>query len=239
MYRVKISTEEMKRIRSLATKKGRRENGLFIVEGEKMVAEAQASGLDVKAIYRRDDIGDEAMARISCLDTPPPCLAVVAIPTPAEARPAEGLCLALDGVRDPGNLGTILRIADWFGIERIYASPDSVDQFNPKVIQSTMGAILRRQVCYCDIAELCRAFRAEGREVLGTFMSGENVYTKALPANPLLVMGSESHGISEAVERECPGRLTIPRFTPEGSESLNVAVATAIFVSEFKRNSFK
>ncbi|MBQ0077334.1 MAG: RNA methyltransferase, partial [Bacteroidales bacterium] len=107
------------------------------------------------------------------------------------------------------------------------------------VVQSTMGAILRRQVCYCDIAELCRSFKAEGRRVCGTFMKGENLYTESLPQDCLLVMGSESHGISEAVGAECSDRLTIPRFTPEGSESLNVAVATAICVSEFKSHSIK
>lgn len=231
----KLSAAQIRTIHSLSTKKGRKENGMFVVEGEKIVAEALESGLEVLAVYRRDEIGENAMSRISALDSPSPVLAVVRIPKPEVPKVESGLCLALDGVKDPGNLGTIIRIADWFGISKVYASPESVDQFNPKVVQSTMGAILRHRVCYCDIPQLCRDYRAAGRQVMGTFMDGENIYSRELPAEGLIVMGSESFGISPETAQEVSCRLHIPSFAVgKGAESLNVAVATAITVSEIK-----
>ena len=143
-----ISNAEIKRIRSLAQKKYRDEYGLFVVEGEKMVAEAMDSGMEVTAVYRRDEIGEAAMARISLLSSPSPVLALVRKPSGVRSGSPEGiirngLYLALDTIRDPGNLGTILRVADWFGADAVFASPDTADIFNPKVVQSTMGAIFR------------------------------------------------------------------------------------------------
>ena len=128
-----ISKNELRQVRSLAQKKFRDESGLFVVEGEKMVSEALASGFEVVSVYRRDEIGEEAMARLSMLSSPSPVLAVVRQPAPAAFRPSKGLFLALDGIRDPGNLGTILRVADWFGIDGVVASPDTVELYNPKV----------------------------------------------------------------------------------------------------------
>ena len=154
-----ISNNQIKFIKSLQQKKVRDEHGLFIVEGEKMVDEAVSSPFKVETIYRRDEIGDEAMGRMTALANPSPVLAVVRKPEDSYIKDASelqpllqegGLYLALDAIRDPGNLGTILRIADWFGIKAVFAAPDTVDLFNPKVVQSTMGAIFRVKVIESD-----------------------------------------------------------------------------------------
>ena len=230
-----VSNNEIKELRSLREKKYRDSLGLFVVEGEKMVAEAMESGLEVMSVYRRDEVGDKVMERISSLTTPSPVLAVVRRPAPAVPSPG-GLCLALDAVRDPGNLGTIMRIADWFGIDAIYASRDTVEAFNPKVIQASMGAVFRKQIIYCGLPELCRTFRAAGFQVFGTFLDGEDIYTCTLPSEGLIVMGNEADGVSVEVAAEASRRLTIPSFAKgRGAESLNVAVAAAVTVSEFRR----
>ena len=236
-----ISKNELRQVRSLAQKKFRDESGLFVVEGEKMVSEALASGFEVVSVYRRDEIGEEAMARLSMLSSPSPVLAVVRQPAPAAFRPSKGLFLALDGIRDPGNLGTILRVADWFGIDGVVASPDTVELYNPKVVQATMGAIFRVPFFRMDIAELCRKVVSGGGHVYGTFLDGENMYSKALDcgleAPSLIVIGNESNGISPAVAACVSDRLFIPPYPADdpGSESLNAAIATAITVAEFRR----
>ena len=236
-----ISKNELRQVRSLAQKKFRDESGLFVVEGEKMVSEALASGFEVVSVYRRDEIGEEAMARLSMLSSPSPVLAVVRQPAPAAFRPSSGLFLALDGIRDPGNLGTILRVADWFGIDGVIASPDTVELYNPKVVQATMGAIFRVPFFRMDIAELCRKVVSGGGHVYGTFLDGENMYSKALDcgleAPSVIVIGNESNGISPAVAACVSDRLFIPPYPADdpGSESLNAAIATAITVAEFRR----
>ena len=236
-----ISKNELRQVRSLAQKKFRDESGLFVVEGEKMVSEALASGFEVVSVYRRDEIGEEAMARLSVLSSPSPVLAVVRQPAPAAFRPSKGLFLALDGIRDPGNLGTILRVADWFGIDGVIASPDTVELYNPKVVQATMGAIFRVPFFRMDIAELCRKVVSGGGHVYGTFLDGENMYSKALDcgleAPSVIVIGNESNGISPAVAACVSDRLFIPPYPADdpGSESLNAAIATAITVAEFRR----
>ena len=231
-----ISNQEIKQVRALAAKKYRDEASLFVVEGEKLVAEALASGFEVVKVWRRDEIGETAMARISAMSSPSPVLAVVRQRPALPADLSDGLCLALDGIRDPGNLGTILRLADWFGVGMVYASPDTVELYNPKVVQATMGAIFRIRVCYCDIPGICRRFREAGRRVWGTFLDGTDIYRQDLGADGLVVMGSESDGIRPETAAEVDGRLLIPRFASgESSESLNVAVATAITLSEFRR----
>jgi TrmH family RNA methyltransferase len=229
----KLSNNEIKQIRSLREKKYRDALGLFIVEGEKMVSEALSSGHEVVKVIRRDEVGAELMDRISTFSSPSPVMAVVKKPRPA-VHGVSGLCLALDSVRDPGNLGTILRIADWFGVDCVFASPDSVEVYNPKVVQASMGAVLRKKIIYCDISDKCREFREAGAGVFGTFLEGENIYRTALPAEGLIVVGNEANGISDAVAAQCSARLTIPSFGG-GSESLNVSIATAIAVSEFRR----
>ena len=236
-----ISKNELRQVRSLAQKKFRDESGLFVVEGEKMVSEALASGFEVVSVYRRDEIGEEAMARLSMLSSPSPVLAVVRQPAPASFRPSKGLFLALDGIRDPGNLGTILRVADWFGIDGVVASPDTVELYNPKVVQATMGAIFRVPFHRMDIAELCRKVVTGGGHVYGTFLNGENMYSKALDcgleAPSVIVIGNESNGISPEVAACVSDRLFIPPYPADdpGSESLNAAIATAITVAEFRR----
>ncbi len=245
-----ISANEIKRVRSLSDKKFRDRYGLFCVEGEKMVDEALRSGFDVETVYRKDKIGEEQMGRISSLSSPSPVLAVVRKPQDinlssdaalSDALGQSGLYLALDSIRDPGNLGTILRVADWFGIDAVFAAPDTVDVFNPKVVQATMGAIFRVKFHYAEIPALCRAAVSAGGNVYGTFLDGSDIYEKQL--NPgkdspsVIVIGNESNGISNEVAGLVSDRLYIPPYPKNdtGSESLNAAVATAITVAEFRR----
>jgi len=239
-----MTSNEIKFVKSLQQKKFRDTSGLFVVEGEKLVAEALASPFQVEQVYRAQEIGEKAMERISGLSSPSPVLAVVHRPeVPAlPEKPGKGLYLALDGIRDPGNLGTILRIADWFGLDGIFASPDTAEVFAPKVVQATMGAIFRvRYRPAVDLAALCRQVVGEGGAVYGTFLDGRNIYERPLSCGTerpsIIVIGNEAKGISPEVAAEVSDRLYIPPY-PEGdpgSESLNAAVATAITVAEFRR----
>lgn len=241
-----ISANKIKFIRSLAQKKFRDEYGLFIAEGEKIVNEAKNSGYHIEEIYRSDEIGSGTMSRISNLSSPSPILAVIRKPEIHSedilgtlTKGSRGLYLALDGVKDPGNLGTIIRLADWFGIDAIFASPGTVELYNPKVVQATMGAIFRKKVIYTDLSEVCRKFQSLGLPVYGTFLDGENLY-KGLPQGEkhgLIVMGSESFGISDQLRALISHKLLIPPYPADAStsESLNVAIATAIICAEFRR----
>ncbi|MBP5505281.1 MAG: RNA methyltransferase [Bacteroidales bacterium] len=238
-----ISKADIKRIRALHDKKQRLSERLFLVEGEKMVAEALESGFEVVEVYRTDDIGEEAMERISQLSSPSPALAVVRMPAEPSASEIDALiasrplCLALDCVRDPGNLGTIVRIADWFGIDAVFASRDTVELFNPKTVQATMGAIFRRRVIYCDLPAVAAQFAAAGMPVYGTFLDGKDIYREDLSSSGLIVMGSESNGIGAEMAERVTSRLYIPPYPREsaGSESLNVAIATAVTCALFRR----
>lgn len=230
-----ITNGEIRQIRSLREKKYRDELGLFVVEGEKMVQEALCSNFEVVRVWRKEDIGEEAMKRISALSTPSPVLAVVSKPRPEGLVLARDLYLALDSVRDPGNMGTILRIADWFGVNTVFASRDSVEVWNPKVIQASMGSIFRVRFVYSDIPSLCHRFRETGMDVYGTFLDGDNMYSKELHGEGLIVMGNESNGISAETAAEINSRLFIPSYGNSGAESLNVAVATAVTLAEFRR----
>ncbi|MCF0164174.1 MAG: RNA methyltransferase [Bacteroidales bacterium] len=252
-----ISKNEIKRVRFLLTKKGREESGLFTVEGIKSVKEALASSFEVKCVYCASDdvateicaanvpcetVGDSVMEAISFSVTTT-AMAVVKQPVYDtseiidKAASSDSLSLALDSVRDPGNLGTILRIADWFGIDAVFASPDTVELFNPKTVQASMGSIFRTKLIYSDIVSVAQSFAKAGKGVFGTFLDGEDIYKKELPSQGLIVMGSESFGISKAVENCVSNRLLIPSFNRSShrAESLNVAVATAIVCSEFCR----
>ena len=238
-----MTQAEIKFVKSLSQKKFRDSSGLFIVEGEKLVAEALASRFTVERVYRREEIGEAAMARISALSSPSPALALVRKPADLlqDNLPSSGLFLALDGIRDPGNLGTILRIADWFGISAVYASPDTVDLFNPKVVQATMGSIFRVRFHYTDIPALCTSALQAGGQVYGTFLDGTRIYDRPLSdgskAPSVIVIGNEANGISPEVAACVSERLFIPPYPADdpGSESLNAAVATAITVAEFRR----
>ncbi len=245
-----ISNNEIKRVKALQQKKVRDAEGLFIVEGEKMVQEAIDSPFAVDSIYYKAEIGEETMGRITALSSPSPALAVVRKPADiyienaSEIKPIldeGGLFLALDSIRDPGNLGTILRIADWFGIKAVFAAKDTVDVFNPKVVQSTMGAIFRVKMHYVDLPELSRIALELGGKVYGTFLDGKNMYERELDngsdSPSIIVIGNESVGISDAMAKLVSDRLYIPPYPADqpGSESLNAAIATAITVAEFRR----
>ena len=246
-----ISNNEIRFVRSLERKKTRDEHGMFVAEGTKMVQEAVDSSFEVVKCYKAEEIGKTAMERMTLLSSPSPALAVIRKPDGLEISdmeafqlPEKGLFLALDGIRDPGNLGTILRIADWFGLDAVFASGDTVDIFNPKVVQSTMGAIFRVNFHYCDIPGLCKRVTREGGKAYGTFLDGETIYTTPLETGErkrtVVVIGNEANGISREVEASLSGRLYIPSFPPEdrGSESLNAAVATAVTIAEFRRRLF-
>lgn len=238
------SKADIRLIRSLGQKKFRQEHGLFVVEGEKMVGEALTQKrFSVEAVYRTSDIGEETMGRMSHLSSPSPALAVLRIPTDgipdrASALPS-GLCLGLDSVRDPGNVGTILRLADWFGIGTVYLSPDCVDLYNPKTVQATMGSIFRQRAVTCDLHALVRGCTAAGIPVYATALDGEDIRSAALDTSrALILMGSERDGLSPALMAAATRRLHIPSFAcnPDGAaESLNVAIATAVTCYEFRR----
>lgn len=232
-----ITNAEIKHIRSLREKKYREASGEFVVEGEKMVDEAIRSGLELAGIWRTADIGENAMSRISQLSSPSPVLAVLRIPdrTALPQTLRKELYLALDSVRDPGNLGTIIRIADWFGVRTVFASEDCVDLYNPKVVQASMGSVFRVKVLSAGLTDVCRRFRDAGMEVYGTVLDGVDIYKESIAPEGLVVMGNESVGISPQVRELLTGRLLIPSFGGSGAESLNVAIATAVTLSEFRR----
>ena len=217
-------------------KKFRDERGLFVVEGEKLVAEAVASDFEVVRILRADEIGRDAMSRISMLSSPSPVLAVVKMPYAPETLHIDrnSLTLALDGLRDPGNVGTIIRLADWFGIRNVIASRDTVDIYNPKVVQATMGAIFRVNFSYCDLPAV---LTDSGCAIYGTYLEGEDIYGAELSDRGIIVLGSESNGISAEAGEAVTRKLTIPSFSNGRTvcESLNVAMAAAVVCSEFRR----
>ena len=218
-----------------------------------MVDEAVRSSFTVDKVYEADVIGEDTMARITSLSSPSPVLAIVRKPSDIYVEDVEeldallaqgGLFLALDTIRDPGNLGTILRIADWFGIKAVFATRDTVDVFNPKVVQATMGAIFRVRMHYVDLPALSKAVLSHGGHIFGTFLDGDNMYSKTLDdgshSPSMIVIGNESNGISESMSALVTDRLYIPPYPADqpGSESLNAAIATAITVAEFRRRSY-
>lgn len=243
-----ISSAQIKQIKSLHQKKFRNENREFLVEGVKMVLELlQNKEFEVIQLCIQEEIevqfsqyphiivSEAEMERISALASPSPALAVVRMKPENVSIPApKNLCLVLDGVRDPGNLGTILRLADWFGIETVYASEDSVELYNPKTVQSTMGALFRVAVYYTDLEELLTNCTIP---VYGTVLEGgSDIYNANLPQEAVLVMGSESHGIRESLLPLLTHKLYIPS-NKEGSESLNVAIATAVTCALFRQQA--
>ncbi len=230
---------DIKLIKSLDRKRARDLNGKFIIEGEKLLEEALSAGIDIIKVFRRDEIGEDLMSRISLLSSPSPLLAVARKPSerPFEIPEQEELYLALDSIKDPGNMGTIIRLAEWFGVKGIYCSHDCVDVYNPKVVQSTMGSLFRIKISYIDLKEVI-IMAKKSIQVYGTFLDGKNIYQTALPKSALVVMGSESNGISPNLEALISNRLHIPSFSKSANciESLNVAVAASVVCSEFKRS---
>ena len=240
-----VSKNQIKLITSLQQKKYRKQEQLFFAEGVKVVQELLHSNFELQELFTTKQdflsvskdklhaISEAELKKISALATPNSCLAVFKIPKAKEMKES-GLILALDDVRDPGNLGTIIRLCDWFGIETLFCSEETVDIYNPKVVQATMGSISRVNVVYGDLENFLIKTKLT---VFGTFMDGKNIYQESLPNDGVIVMGNEANGISEAVEKLVTDRIAIPRFGDlQITESLNVATATAIILSEFKRN---
>ena len=244
-----MTKAEIQFVRSLADKRVRDEERLFIAEGDKLIYEILASGWRVRNLYaleghfagQAEIISSKEMERISQLKTASTSLAVVEQPrhkTPTTAS-AKKLSLALDGVQNPGNLGTIIRLADWFGVEEIFCSSDTADCFNPKVIQATMGAILRVKLHYLPLADFLARTANEGIPIYGTMLDGHNIYDTELSTGGVIVMGNEGKGVSEECTRAFTHRLLIPTYPADrqGSESLNVAMATGIVCAEFRRRT--
>ncbi len=241
---------EIQLVRSLGDKRGREELGLFIAEGEKFIGELVDSVLRVRKVYITEEIeqftsdtevewiSGAEMQRISQLKSANNSLALVEIPKYKLDKNdlKNRLTIVLDGVQNPGNLGTIIRLADWFGVRDIICSPNCADCFNPKVVQATMGAILRVRVHYVDLVPLLKSLDGE-MPIYGAFLEGDNIYQRDLTQEGVLVMGSEGQGVSEEVAALINERLYIPPYNNngDGSESLNVAIATAIICSEFRR----
>ena len=256
-----ISKNKIKFIAALGHKKHRQEQGLFVGEGPKVVGDllemmvpqlivgtqqwvdnapnARAAGKAEEVIT----VTEDELRKVSFLQHPQQVLGVFRMPADrpqAEAEQPQGLVLALDGVQDPGNLGTIIRIADWFGITDIFCSQDTADPWNPKVVQATMGSIARVRLHSVDLPQWLGALPA-GYPVYGTLLEGSSVYGQALSNQGVIVMGNEGNGISAAVRPLITHKLLIPNY-PEGrptADSLNVAIATAITCAEFRRRAPK
>lgn len=239
-----VTKNQIKRINGLHQKKNRQAEQLFIAEGQKVIGELLDAGFEVEDLFVTEPlfptvsqekitvISASDLKKISALTVPNNCLAVFRIPKPKPLKTSR-LIVALDDVRDPGNLGTILRLCDWFGISDLICSAQTVDLYNPKVVQATMGSIARVNVTYGDLSAL---LTATPLPVFGTFMDGANIYQTELPKAGIIVMGNEANGICSALEKIIQNRLTIPRFGDlQQTESLNVATATAIVLSEFCR----
>ena len=239
-----VSKNQIKLITSLQQKKYRFAHQLFFAEGIKVIQELVESNFELVHLYttqndfeevskdKKTIIPESDLKKITALATPNSCLAVFKIPTEKKTNES-GLILALDSIRDPGNLGTILRLCDWFGIDQLICSKETVDIYNPKVVQATMGSIARVNVNYVDLENVVSQTKLP---VFGTFMDGNNIYKTNLPQEGIIIMGNEANGISPELEKLIKNRLTIPRFgTLQKTESLNVATATAIILSEFRR----
>lgn len=248
-----ISKNQIKQINSLKIKKNRQDLHLFIAEGEKVVAELIQSTFIVKQIFALKswldnnikllnpkvelyEVSASELVKISNLSTPNEVLAVVEIPkkTAIDKNTLQNkLVLVLDQIKDPGNFGTIIRIADWFGIENIICSEDSVDTYNSKVVQATMGSLYRVNILYTNLIDFIESFESN-YPIYGAVLGGENLYHQKLTKNGLIVLGNESKGISTDVLKLVSKKIEIPKFG--NAESLNVGIAAAIICSEFKRN---
>lgn len=253
-----ISKAKIKFIQALGHKKARREEQLFVAEGPKVVGdltqvltprllvatdhwmENEGRTLPLTEHTELIRVTEEELRKASFLQHPQQVLAVFPLPSTADSAanvvPTDRLCIALDGVQDPGNVGTIIRIADWFGISDIFCSEDTADVYNPKVVQATMGSLARVHLHYTDLERLVRQLPAD-YPVYGTLLEGQAIYGQQLSAHGLVIMGSEGNGISRPLRQYVNRQLLIPRFPAdrEGAESLNVAVATALTCAEFRR----
>ncbi|WP_218972298.1 TrmH family RNA methyltransferase [Labilibaculum filiforme] len=255
-----LSKNQIKLITSLQQKKYRDQHQLFVAEGNKLVSDLIEANVEVEfLIYTKEWKASNSISRktkinnrietdalqikkISTLKTPSSVIAVFKIPSRIidKADIQNSLSLVLDDVQDPGNLGTIIRVADWFGIKHIFCSPNTVDLYNPKVIQATMGAISSVSVIYTKLEELILQYKNPSFPIYGTFLEGEIIYNCKLQKKGFIIMGNEGKGVSEKIQNLVTNKLYIPDF-PNGkavSESLNVSVATSIICSEFRRQEF-
>lgn len=251
-----MSKNKIKLIQSLNRKKSRDETGLFLIEGIKMVEEALRSDCPIQTLVCTSTFLEQypeaatkvgelietdtaTIQKASLQQNPQDALAILAQPVnpQTELNLPNELFLALDFIQDPGNLGTILRIADWFGIKTVICSENTVDAYNPKVVQASMGAIFRTKTWYTSLEDYLNEIDRTQIPVYGTFLEGENIYQKSLTHNGIIVMGNEGNGISEPISKLVNRRLLIPTFSSDKNkpESLNVAIATAICCSEFRR----
>jgi TrmH family RNA methyltransferase len=249
-----ISRNRIRYIASLHHKKQREEEGLFVVEGEKLVQELLQTGwridalyatVDLADIYRKsysnliiEEVSEQELQKMSSLKTPNKILAVVHMPEPVKVEfPLEKrLILALDEVRDPGNLGTIIRLADWFGVGQVLCSNGTVELYNPKTVQATMGSIFRVQVCYGSMEEMLQQGRQKGFRVNAAVLGGENIYGINNFEKEILLLGNESRGIRSSLLALADRKISIPAHPRwSGAESLNVSMATAILCAEFTR----
>lgn len=252
-----LSKQVTKIVQNLEKKKFREKYNLFKIEGEKLVKELLLSDFKIRSVlaykewtetnplpegtYDITEVDEKEMGSISNFQSLPEVIALAEIPQytvePAEIR--DSLSLVLNGIQDPGNLGTILRVADWFGISHVFCDEDCASFHNPKCVQASMGAVFRVRVHYTDLPELLREYRSEDFHCYGTFLNGDNIYKTPLSSRGFIIMGNEGKGIRPEIEEWTDRRLTIPSFArgSYSTESLNVGVATGIILSEFKRNS--
>lgn len=238
-----LSKSQIKTITSLKQKKYRLQQGLFVAEGVKTINELLASQFSLQQLYTTNSFKIDAnletvvskneLKKISFLKTPNTALAIFKIPEP-KAINTNQLLVALDNVRDPGNLGTIIRLCDWFGITDLVCNIETVDCYNPKVVQATMGSITRVNVSYLNLTDFLKTTHMP---IFGAFMEGDNIYKSQLPNKGILVLGNEANGISREIEQVITTKISIPRFGQlQSTESLNVATAAAILLSEFRRS---
>ena len=248
-----LSKTKIKQVRALALKKFRDETNTFVAEGNKLVADmlpkfecelliAKPSWMATQGDIPANELlvaSDEDISKVSSLKSPQDVLAVFRRPAWSidDTDPKEQIVLALDGIQDPGNLGTIIRLADWFGIEHIVCSPDTADAFGPKVVQATMGALARVKVHYTNLCDYLREQAGRQIPIYGTFLDGEDLYAKELSEAGIIIMGNEGNGIRKETEQLVTEKLYIPNYPKERetSESLNVAIATAVVCAEFRR----
>ena len=244
-----LNKATVKLIQSLKQQKFRKEHGLFVVEGRKMVEELLQSNMETLCLFATErflldyEIQDDRleiatevqMEQMSGQNTPPGILAVVKVPEQRNLID-EGLVLALDGIANPGNLGTIIRTAEWFGIQQIVCSEDCVELWNPKVIQATMGSAFRMPVTYCNLERFLEHAKNNGKAIYGALLNGENLFRKEKRDEGIIVIGSESHGIRPSVLPYITHPITIPRAEGSVTESLNASMAAGIILAIFAMN---